>query len=99
VNQLTAHAGETAWHLSGRRDPSANTANIKGEAMSDTNKTGALDTKFVTAEETEKLLRIIDLALDDLDHVAGGQPKELVLRSPPPSSECACVNCCSAHPL
>ena len=65
--------------------------------MSDPNRTGTLDTKFVSAEETEKLLQIIKLALDDLDHVAGGQPKEL--RSPPPSSECSCVNCCSIHPL
>jgi hypothetical protein len=65
--------------------------------MSDTSKAAILHTKFVSAEDTEKLLQIITLALDDLDQVAGGQPKEL--RSPPPSSECACVNCCSIHPL
>ncbi len=49
--------------------------------MSDTNKTSMFDTKFVSVDETEKLLEVLELALDDLDKVAGG--------------ECSCVNCCS----
>jgi hypothetical protein len=51
--------------------------------MSDTDKTSMLDTKFVSPEDTEKLLQVIELALDDLDQVAGG--------------ECSCVNCCNNH--
>ena len=49
--------------------------------MSDTSKTAILDTKFVSDADTEKLLQVLELAIDDLDQVAGG--------------ECSCVNCCS----
>jgi hypothetical protein len=52
--------------------------------MSDITKTDTSGTKFVSAEDTVKLLEILELALDNLDHVAGGV-----------AAECACVNCCA----
>jgi hypothetical protein len=42
---------------------------------------GRLQTKFVSKDEAADLLQVLELALEDLDHVAGG--------------ECSCVNCCS----
>ena len=41
----------------------------------------ALETTFVTEDETAALVRNVELALDQLDEVAGG--------------DCSCVNCCS----
>ena len=43
--------------------------------------TTALETTFVTEEQTATLLRKVDLSLSQLDEVAGG--------------DCSCVNCCS----
>jgi hypothetical protein len=43
--------------------------------------TSALETKFVTKEQTAKLVRNVELALEQLDDVTGG--------------DCSCVNCCS----
>jgi hypothetical protein len=43
--------------------------------------TTALETTFVTEEQTAKLARNVELALEQLDEVAGG--------------DCSCVNCCS----
>ncbi len=40
-----------------------------------------LETGFVTRDETADLMQVLELALEDLDQVAGG--------------ECSCVNCCS----
>jgi hypothetical protein len=42
---------------------------------------GRLETKFVSKDQTTDLMQVLELALEDLDHVAGG--------------ECSCVNCCS----
>ena len=41
----------------------------------------ALETTFVTEEHTATLVRNVELALDRLEDVAGG--------------DCSCVNCCS----
>jgi hypothetical protein len=42
---------------------------------------GRLETKFVSKDDTADLMQVLELALEELDHVAGG--------------ECSCVNCCS----
>jgi hypothetical protein len=44
-------------------------------------KTTPLETTFVTEEQTATLVRDVDLALEEIDEVAGG--------------DCSCVNCCS----
>lgn len=49
---------------------------------------GVLKTKFVTQDQTAALMQIIDLALEDIDQVAGG----LAVQTIP---TCQCVNCCS----
>jgi hypothetical protein len=41
----------------------------------------SLETTFVTEEQTAKLVRNVEFALEQLDEVAGG--------------DCSCVNCCS----
>ncbi len=43
--------------------------------------TTALETTFVTEEQTATLVRNVEFALEQLDGVAGG--------------DCSCVNCCS----
>lgn len=43
----------------------------------------ALETTFVTEEQTANLVRKVELAFEQLDEVAGG--------------DCSCVNCCSNH--
>lgn len=43
----------------------------------------ALKTKFVSTDHAAELLQVLELALDDLDNVSGG--------------ECSCVNCCCSH--
>jgi hypothetical protein len=43
--------------------------------------TTALETTFVTEEQTATLVRNVEFTLDQLDEVAGG--------------DCSCVNCCS----
>ena len=43
--------------------------------------TTALETTFVTEEQTATLVRNVELVLEQLDDVAGGA--------------CSCVNCCS----
>jgi len=59
------------------------TAKLENQVNSDIkpNREAALKTTFVSAEHAAELLQVLELALDDLDHVAGG--------------ECSCVNCCS----
>jgi hypothetical protein len=47
---------------------------------------GVLKTKFVTPDQAATLTQMLDLTLEELSQVAGGE----VL-------ECACVNCCTAH--
>ncbi len=44
-------------------------------------KSTALETTFVTEEQTATLVRDVELVLERLDDVAGG--------------DCSCVNCCS----
>jgi hypothetical protein len=55
---------------------------------------GVLPTEFVTPEQTEALTQILDLALAELDRVAGGVPMRIPIPRPP-SPVCQCVNCCS----
>jgi hypothetical protein len=43
--------------------------------------TTALETTFITEEQTATLVSKVELALEQLDEVAGG--------------DCSCVNCCS----
>lgn len=50
--------------------------------------TSVLPTKFVTPEQTAALTKVLDLALEDLNEVAGGIVD---------TSVCQCVNCCSSH--
>ncbi len=61
---------------------------------------GVLPTMFVTSEQSAELLSLFELTQEEMNQVAGGQvPTPLKLRTLPSSSDCACVNCCSAHPL
>jgi hypothetical protein len=48
---------------------------------------GVVKTKFVTEEQTAPLMEILDLALEDIDKIAGG-----LVRA---AADCSCVNCCS----
>ncbi|MGH8613465.1 MAG: hypothetical protein ACREYF_15970 [Gammaproteobacteria bacterium] len=50
--------------------------------------TSVLPTEFVTPEQTAALTKVVDLALEDLNEVAGGIVD---------TSSCQCVNCCSSH--
>jgi|tagenome__1003787_1003787.scaffolds.fasta_scaffold20903760_2 hypothetical protein len=47
-----------------------------------------LETSFVTKNESAALMKMLDLALDDLDQVSGGMMSQEV---------CQCINCCSSH--
>jgi hypothetical protein len=49
--------------------------------MTKTPNTTALETTFVTDEQTAKLVSKVEFALEQLDQVSGG--------------DCSCVNCCS----
>jgi hypothetical protein len=49
--------------------------------MTKTTPNTALETTFVTEEQTATLVRNVEFALEQLDEVAGG--------------DCSCVNCCS----
>lgn len=49
-----------------------------------------LQTRFATAEQTEELTQLIELALEDVEQVSGG----LAVAQVP---TCQCVNCCSNH--
>ena len=49
-----------------------------------------LQTRFATAEQTEELTQLIELALDDVEQVSGGRA---IAQEP----ICQCVNCCSNH--
>lgn len=51
--------------------------------------TSVLPTEFVTPEQTAALTKVLDLAMEDLNEVAGG----IVDNTGP----CQCVNCCSSH--
>jgi hypothetical protein len=45
-----------------------------------------LPTSFVTKQQTAALMQVLELAMEDLDHVSGGLAKD---------ETCQCVNCCS----
>ena len=58
--------------------------------MKQDNNAGVLATEFVTPQQTETLTKLLELALEELNHVVGGAVR---LCSAPPDPSCRTCTC------